>query len=51
MIESSENPTATTPAATGGDFMRLLTLEEATEYGSDASMSDADLKVIKVPQK
>lgn len=51
MIESSENPTATRPAATGGEFMRLLTLEEATEYGSDASMSDADLKVIKVPQK
>ena len=31
--------------------MRLLTLEEATEYGSDTCLSDAELKVVKVPKK
>jgi len=50
-VENTENPTATRPAATGGEFMRLLTLEEATEYGSDTCLSDAELKVVKVPKK
>lgn len=50
-VENKENPTATRPAAAGGEYMRLLTLEEATENGSDGGMSEGELRVVKVPKK
>ena len=40
IMENKDNPAATKPAASGAGMRQLITLEEATEYGSDASQSD-----------